>query len=446
MPYDRTVGAYIERKQAIATDLTTREMQELSYQIRERAFWSATVNNAKLANAMQRACADFAKGKLSMSDARLAMQKALDSVGYKPADGTKDSIRDLNSFRRQDLILRTNLEMAQGYARIAEAQEDLDLYPCFELIRTRRARKPRDWKSRWQAAGGRLYGGKMIAEINDPIWAKISRFKNPYPPFDFNSGMGLRDVSRAEAVECGAIDEDSFAEPKDIPSINESLEGEIRGVSESLKADILDKLKGLAKWEGDKLVFTDPNGTKPYSSRDIVEVINKPLPENFYGDGKSPYHQRDALVEWTKDSDYIKNHTTSDKAYHFGRLLKRIEPMKSDEKLYRGMSWDTKYPRQKELYDGFMKQLESGYFERSTFESYSTNAAMVKEKYMNKPTKVFITVVRHSNAKYIGEVVKRYFKENTDEQEVLFSRGGRMKILKKEVLGDTLYLTVEESQ
>ena len=92
-------------------------------------------------------------------------------------------------------------------------------------------------------------------------------------------------------------------------------------------------LKGLAKWEDDKLVFTDPNGTKPYSSKDIVEVLNKPLPENFYGDGKSPYHQRDALIAWTKDSDYIKNHTTSDKAYHFGRLLKRIEPMQPDEKL-----------------------------------------------------------------------------------------------------------------
>ena len=77
MPFDRTVGAYIERKQAIATDLTTREMQELSCQIRERAFWSATVNNAKVVNTMQRACADFAKGNLSMSDARLAIQKAL---------------------------------------------------------------------------------------------------------------------------------------------------------------------------------------------------------------------------------------------------------------------------------------------------------------------------------------------------------------------------------
>lgn len=441
MPYDRTVGAYIERKQAVATDLTTREMQTLSRQIRERAFWSATVNNAKVVSAMQRACADFAKGKLSMSDARLAIQKALDSAGYKPADGTAGSIRDLNTFRRQDLILRTNLEMAQGYARHAEAQEDLDFYPCYELIRIRRARQPRDWKSRWTAAGG-----KMIAEVNDPVWAKISRFGNPYPPFDFNSGMGLRDVSRGEAVKCGAINEDHFAEPEDIPSINESLESEISGASDELKAEISDKMKGLAKWEGDKLVFTDPNGTKPYSSKEIVDVINKPLPENFYGDGKSPYHQRDALVEWTKDSDYIKNHTTSDKAYHFGRLLKRIEPMKADEKLYRGMSWNAKYPNQKAAYDGFMEQVEEGYFERSTFESYSTNEAIVKRDYMNKPTKVFITVVKHSNAKYIGEVVERYFKKNADEREVLFSRGGRMKILKKEVRGDTLYLTVEESQ
>ncbi len=54
--------------------------------------------------------------------------------------------------------------------------------------------------------------------------------------------------------------------------------------------------------------------------------------------------------------------------------------------------------------------------------------------------------MKHSNAKYIGEVVKRYFEDNTDEQKVLFSRGGRMKILKKEVRGDTLYLTVEQSQ
>ena len=62
--------------------------------------------------------------------------------------------------------------------------------------------------------------------------------------------------------------------------------------------------------------------------------------------------------------------------------------MQPYEKLYRGMSWNTKYPNQKKLYDGFIEQVESGYFERSTFESCSTNAAVVKRDYMNKPTKV----------------------------------------------------------
>ena len=33
---------------------------------------------------------------------------------------------------------------------------------------------------------------------------------------------------------------------------------------------------------------------------------------------------------------------------------------------------------------------------------------------------------------------------SSDEMEVLFSKGGKMKIIKKEVRGDTSYLTVEE--
>jgi len=447
MPYDRTAEAYLRRKQDVPTDLTSREMAELGYQIRERAFWSATVNNAKVVNAMHRACNGFAAGKLSMSDARLAIQRALDSTGYKPADGTRGTIRDLNSFRRQDLILRTNLEMAQGYARLAEAQEDLDLYPCFELVRIRQSRVPRDWKTRWVSAGGRLYGGRMIAEVNSPIWTKISRFGQPYPPFDFNSGMGLRDVSRREAVELGAIGESDFAEPRDdLPSMNESLEAEISGADDALKADVSERMKGLAKWDGDRLVFTDPNGTRPYSPTEIVEVLNKPLPENFYGDGKSPYHQRDALAEWSQNSDYIKNHQTSDKAYHFGRLLKRITPMESGTPIYRGMSWDTKYPKQQEAYGRFMAQVDDGYFNRATFESYSTDAGMVMRDYMTKPTKVFITVIKHGNAKYIGKLVELYYPEHAYEKEVLFSKGGKMKILKKELRDGTLYLTVEEVQ
>jgi hypothetical protein len=37
----------------------------------------------------------------------------------------------------------------------------------------------------------------MLAPINGRIWKDISAFGNPYPPFDFNSGMSVRRIARA---------------------------------------------------------------------------------------------------------------------------------------------------------------------------------------------------------------------------------------------------------
>lgn len=63
--------------------------------------------------------------------------------------------------------------------------------------------EPRDWPTRWEEAGGEFADGKMLAPINGKIWTAISAFGNPYPPFDFNSGMSVRRVSRerVEALE-----------------------------------------------------------------------------------------------------------------------------------------------------------------------------------------------------------------------------------------------------
>ncbi|MBE6414349.1 MAG: hypothetical protein E7035_07350 [Verrucomicrobiaceae bacterium] len=444
MPFSRTDEAYLRRKKDVPTDLTTREMQLLDAQLRERMFWSATVNNARVVQNMHAVSNALASGKISMSDARLTISKMLQKTGYKPADGTKGSIRDLTTTRRLNLILQTNLEMARGYAHHAEAQEDLDLYPCQELIRIRNSRVPRDWKTRWHASGGKLYNGRMIAEINSPIWKNISRFDLPYPPFDFNSGMGVMPIRRDEAIKLGVISKDSVQERKELPSMNENLEAQIENATPELKAKISEQLQGLAQWQGDKLVFTDPNGTKPYSDTAIVNVLKNKITANIYGAGVDPNHQRNALIEWTKNSNYIKNHTTTDKAYHFGRLLNRIEPMESSEEIYRGMSWNTKVESQKMAFDKFLAEVDSGDFTRSTFESYTKNIDTALEYGAKHNQRVFITVIKHGNAKYIGNLVKHFHPDNAQEMEVLFSKGGKMKILKKEVKGDTIYLTVEE--
>ncbi|MBQ2722557.1 MAG: hypothetical protein IJF70_06585, partial [Opitutales bacterium] len=84
------------------------------------------------------------------------------------------------------------------------------------------------------------------------------------------------------------------------------------------------------------------------------------------------------------------------------------------------------------------------YFTSSTFESYTTNKEIAFDYGTKHTQKVFITVRKHNNAKYIGNLVKHFHPDNADEMEVLFSKGGKMKIIEKEVRGDTIYLTVEE--
>ena len=57
--------------------------------------------------------------------------------------------------------------------------------------------KPREWRIRWNDARRSLGEGNTSATYaesdhgpfkalkNDPVWSAISRFGNPWPPFDF---------------------------------------------------------------------------------------------------------------------------------------------------------------------------------------------------------------------------------------------------------------------
>ena len=45
----------------------------------------------------------------------------------------------------------------------------------------------------------------MIALKTSPIWAALSRFGNPFPPFDWGSGMGVRAVSRRDSIALGVV-------------------------------------------------------------------------------------------------------------------------------------------------------------------------------------------------------------------------------------------------
>jgi hypothetical protein len=121
--------------------------------------------------------------------------------------------------------------MAQGYGYWQQGQDPdvLEVYPAQELFRRRRGKKNAIGASRQMGVGapqlGRwemkrrcVVGASTMAE-----WSRgrirrsgsaLSRFGQPYPPFDFNSGMDIRDVDRETAVELGVIGENDRVQPQ----------------------------------------------------------------------------------------------------------------------------------------------------------------------------------------------------------------------------------------
>jgi hypothetical protein len=204
-------------RSVLPTSLGSAELETIQTAILERATFSARVTSAEYLQEIDDVLRDYIDGKIDLASARAQLKEKLREIGYVAAPGEADSIKDFSSDLRTNLVLRTNAEMAHGYGQWVQGQDPdiLDQWPAQELYRGAPAMVPRNWIARWSAAGGSFPGGRMIALKNSGIWPAISRFGAPYPPFDFNSHMVVRDVDRDTAIELGLIDRDTQIAPDD---------------------------------------------------------------------------------------------------------------------------------------------------------------------------------------------------------------------------------------
>jgi hypothetical protein len=181
---------------ALRGDLLSKLPQEL----RQRSFFISGITQAEVLQTVKDEIGQVIEGKMTESEALSRLRRAGDLLS-----GTA-----LQKDGRLKLVLSTNVDLARGYGQWKQGQSQIVLeeYPAQEFYRAERRKEPRDWPVRWAAAGGKFYPGvsdypqgRMIAMKNDPIWAHISAFGLPYAPFDYNSGMGLKDVSADEMAE-----------------------------------------------------------------------------------------------------------------------------------------------------------------------------------------------------------------------------------------------------
>ena len=103
-------------------------------------------------------------------------------------------------------MLDINQHLALGYKRWMTGFDEgaYGAFPAGELIFAERGEIDEDfWTSRWELAGGRIYGGRKIAMLADPVWQRISVYGQPWEPFDCIGATGQEAVSISEVEEFG---------------------------------------------------------------------------------------------------------------------------------------------------------------------------------------------------------------------------------------------------
>lgn len=205
----------ILKKALVASKLDSKEWNQVQAAFRNRAFFSSQVAQANIIQAMRGRVAEYAERGVDISEARKLMRADLDRAHYQPDPGKEGTIKDLYSKARLDVILKHNLRQARGMIQRARGMSPgaFAAFPAQEFKRThKRQTERKDWPERWHKAGGKVYGGRMIALKTDPVWERLSVFGNPFPPFDWGSGMGVIGVDRKTAIELGLVTDEKLRE------------------------------------------------------------------------------------------------------------------------------------------------------------------------------------------------------------------------------------------
>jgi hypothetical protein len=231
----------ILKKALVASKLDSKEWNQVQAAFRNRAFFSSQVAQANIIQAMRGRVAEYAERGVDISEARKLMRADLDRAHYQPDPGKEGTIKDLYSKARLDVILKHNLDQARGMIQRASGMSPgaFAAFPAQEFKRTHARRAQRkDWPERWRKAGGKVYGGRMIALKTDPVWERLSVFGNPFPPFDWGSGMGVIDVDRKTAIELGLISDEKLREET---AALRSAKPEASKFNDNLQATVSDK-------------------------------------------------------------------------------------------------------------------------------------------------------------------------------------------------------------
>jgi hypothetical protein len=271
-PVEKAVK-YHGAKTPVGSKLRSRLWQEtVPVQIREISQASAAVESARVLQRIQDGIGSILSHRRNdlggLTDRSALMRDIMDLAnqeGIRPSkdDAKRGTIEDIGSEARTALIYEMQTGSAYGYANWETGQDPdmLDAYPAQELVRVRQAKEPRDWDSRWAAAGHKVgwegaARGVKVALKSSPIWVALSRFERAFPPFDFGSGMWVEDVDREAAERLGLIRLGQQVTPQEKP-FAENWQTSVEHLSRELRDSLLQAFPERVVIDGDKATWRE---------------------------------------------------------------------------------------------------------------------------------------------------------------------------------------------
>lgn len=239
------------QRTAVASGLSSAEWSALPVELRERALWSAKIEDAHFLSSIQGWLNDFVTGareELPNGEtalkvgSRAAFVEQARSLAQQRRLGPEDpadigTIKDIQSERRLALIFDTQVKAAHDFGNWKQGMDPdvLDQFPAQRFIRVVDVTAPRQIHAENEGVVRLKTDLQFWLSMNSP---EAGGFGVPWGPWGFNSGMDVEDVERDEAEALGLIDPLAKIQP-----VERELNDHLSASVQSLSPDVVDWLK-----------------------------------------------------------------------------------------------------------------------------------------------------------------------------------------------------------
>lgn len=267
--------AYLEALQELAkrkvmpASFNSADWQAVAPAIRQRSFFSATIESSKVLNRFRQMLLDW-QGAATED---IVSPAGIPSKAYKvsglaefreragtlliqeglatPADFKDERIQNVASMSRLKLIFNTNTQQAQEFAAYEMRVTDpnyINLFPAARFVRRPGAIEPR---LRHVEAQGKVRRWDDFTFWLNQNAADIGGFQVPWGPWGFNSYMTQQPVSRAEAEQMGLVSKGERLTPLDLTPwgvapktrFNAGVEATVDDVTPEIRQQAIDTIR-----------------------------------------------------------------------------------------------------------------------------------------------------------------------------------------------------------